>query len=302
MADKNLNMDNSNEEEYEEKGRKEQDEEEEKGGGRNAAYADALLVWPPTPQFNNSRSRSPRIDRPEPFDVLCGRGKPIQNHPGNVILHRIIDEQCLRYHNAPRLRKRGIADELVQAIKNSSGLEQQLPGRFIRHEEDDRGAYWKEISEDAARDKVSHCFRARRVMMLNEKKNSTLPLRVSSPPAVIAVAVASPPSPGDDAAFDRSFAVTNDVGPLPYYSYLQHHQPQAACSSQLQETLVEGYPQQLSLQMLAFFLGGGGGPPGGGAGGGPPAHWTTIRDPNPARNTQQEEQEGDGRQRTNSQD
>lgn len=300
MTDNNPSMDNSNGEEYKEKGRRGQDEVVDNGGKSNAVHAGTVLVLPPpTSQSNNNSNRRSRIARPEPFDVLCGRGKPIQNHPGNVILHRIVDEQCVRYHGAPRLRKRGIADELVQAIKNSKRFEQQLPGRFIRHAQDNRGEYWEEISEDAARDKVSHCFRARRVMMkLNGKKNSNLPLLLSSPPPAIAVAVASAPSPGDDTVFDRSFAVVmNDMRPLPHYSYLQQHQPQQAASYQQQETLVEGHPQQqLPPQMLAYFLGGAGG-------NGPHAHWTSIKDPTPTSNTYQEGQQSeDGRQRTISQD
>jgi hypothetical protein len=298
MTDYNQSMDNSNGEEYKEEGEREQDEEEGNGGKSNG-HAGALLVFSPIPKSNN-RNRLSRIERPEPFDVLCGRGKPIQKHPGNIIIHRIVDEQCERYHTAPRQRKRGIADEIVQAIKKSKRLEQQLPGRFIRRERDDRGAYWKEISDDAARDKVSHCFRARRrLVMLNKKKTSTSP-PLGSPPLSgrRAVAVASAPSNVDATVFDRSFAVMNDMGPSPYYSY--HHQPQAA-SYQLHETLGEGYHQQPPVQMLGYYYASYDGAPLLG-GGGPPAHWATIRDPNPTRNPQQEGQQGDGQQRTDSQD
>jgi hypothetical protein len=104
------------------------------------------------------------VDAPEPFDVLFGRGKPIQKHPGNKLLRLLIDQNCHRYNKAPRLERRAIANEIVQGIKSNHG---KLPGRFLRlcesAEQDAEDDYeWTEASDEVAIDKVSHCFRARR--------------------------------------------------------------------------------------------------------------------------------------------
>lgn len=345
------NISNDDGEEYnEEKKRKAQDEQEEggtimlTGGQSNGHVAGATLVDFPPPMLlqnlsnsisnniNNNIRRNRIIDRPNSFDVLCGRGKAIQSHPGNIILHRIVDKECERYHSAPRLNRRSIANEIVQAIKNSKQrFEQQIPGRFIRQEKDHGdagggghgGAYWKEISEDEARDKVSHCFRARRLLMLlnKDKSKTTERLFVSSssspsrPPEVIAVvmgasAAVPPLSNGggdDDMLFDPSSSFpavryADRTTPSHYYSHLQQHQQQPQPASyqlpqQETNTLGEGgYHQQQhqpSLQMLAYHYASSsyhGAPPllgGGGTGAPPPPSWTTstIRDPNPSSST-----------------
>jgi hypothetical protein len=95
----------------------------------------------------------------EPFDVLCGKGKPIQKHPGNKLLRLLIDQNCHRYNKAPRLERRAIANEIVQGIKCNVG---KLPGRFLRFCESAEEVGWREVSDAASIDKVSHCFRARR--------------------------------------------------------------------------------------------------------------------------------------------
>ena len=109
-------------------------------------------------------SSSPMVYAPAPFDVLFGRGKPTQKHPGNKLLRLLIDQNCHRYNKAPRREKRAIANEIVQGIKSNHG---KLPGRFLRPcesglEREYDPAGWKEATDNVAIDKVSHCFRARR--------------------------------------------------------------------------------------------------------------------------------------------
>jgi hypothetical protein len=104
------------------------------------------------------------VDVPEPFDILLGRGKPTQKHPGNRLLRLLIDINWHRYNKSPRQEKRAIANEIVQGIKSNHG---KLPGRFLRpcesgREQEDDPAGWTEVSDSIAIDKVSHCFRARR--------------------------------------------------------------------------------------------------------------------------------------------
>lgn len=101
------------------------------------------------------------IVAPELFDILCGKGKPIQKHPGNVLLRLLIDQNSHRYNKAPRLKRRAIANEIVQGLKSNTG---KLPGRFLRFcdESAEEQEGWTEVSNAEAIDKVSHCFRARR--------------------------------------------------------------------------------------------------------------------------------------------
>jgi hypothetical protein len=308
MADDNPStMDSNREARGKEEGRRE--DEEGKSGTRNEQAGD-IFVFSPVRRTNdnnnnnNNNNRRSRIDKPELFDILCGRGKPIQEHPGNIILHQIVDEHCERYHSAPRLRKRGISDEIVQAIKKSERQheQRQLPGRFIRREQGDRGAYWKEISDDAARDKVSHCFRARRGQhsrIVIEEKTSTssqLPAAGAVAP-VVAIPVVS--TGGDN--------IMNDMEPSPY-PYLQqqqqqHHQSQILITSQLQQQGAlpvgegGGYHQQSSapFQMLVahYYAYQHGAPLLGVVGLAGPPHGTTT-DPAPATllPLQQEEKQG----------
>jgi hypothetical protein len=113
------------------------------------------------------------IDAPDPFDVLFGRGKPIQKHPGNKLLRLLIDQNCHRYNKAPRLERRAIANEIVQGIKSNNG---KLPGRFLRpreseDQEEEHG--WEEATDKVAIDKVSHCFRARRSLAPEKASSGT---------------------------------------------------------------------------------------------------------------------------------
>jgi hypothetical protein len=293
MADYNPSSMDSNREIDKEEGRRREDEEGKRRTTSDEQAGDIFVFSPARRRSHDNSNRRSRIDRPEQFDILCGRGKPTQNHPGNVILHQIVDEHCERYHSAPRLLKRGIADEIVQAIKKSrcQHYEQQQPGRFImREQEGNGGVYWKEISDDAARDKVSHCFRARRrhLMMIEEKTSTSSQL-----PAAGAVAVAIPPalSTASDnrEVLGRSFALMNDMelSPYPYLQQQQQQQQQQHHQSQTTSQL----PQraQSSLQMVAYYYACHGVPLLGVGLAGPPPHGTT-RDPAPATPPPQQEE------------
>lgn len=93
-----------------------------------------------------------RIESPNNIDVLSGRGKPFQENIGNKVLHQIVDLHAQRYHGAPRKARRKIAQEIVEAIKSNGS-------RFLQRCQDDG---WREVDDEVAKDKVSHCFRSRR--------------------------------------------------------------------------------------------------------------------------------------------
>ena len=89
------------------------------------------------------------IDLPTTFDVLLGRGKPIQYHAGNVHLRHVIDNHRDKYDVAGRGGKAVVADTIVQLIKSSSR-------RFLKQ---GKNGWWYEVPDDVAREKVCSGFR-----------------------------------------------------------------------------------------------------------------------------------------------
>jgi hypothetical protein len=76
------------------------------------------------------------------------------DHPGNIHLAILIDQLRNAYQSKNRLDKTAISNEVVCVVKASNG-------RFLKRCEDDIGG-WTEVSDDLAREKVSHGFRTKR--------------------------------------------------------------------------------------------------------------------------------------------
>ena len=86
-------------------------------------------------------------------DVLLGRGVPIQSHPGNIRLAKIIEDRWDTYNQSRKKVKKDISLEIVNLIVNEGG-------RFL--ERDDAGwdaGRWKVCSLEHARYKVTYGFR-----------------------------------------------------------------------------------------------------------------------------------------------
>ncbi len=94
-----------------------------------------------------------RIYRPSRNDVLCGRGKPIQDHWGNLRMRRIIAMHAHRYLHARKHKKQHIVEEVVELVKSSDGV----LARFLKRV--GRENYWVEVPTSVACDKVSHGLR-----------------------------------------------------------------------------------------------------------------------------------------------
>ena len=92
-----------------------------------------------------------RIVLPGSGDVLFGRGKPIQEHPGNLRYHYILDMYQDPYECAKKFQKQEISETVVHLVK-------KYHGRFLKQD----GAGWVAVDDIIARDKVSHGFRTRR--------------------------------------------------------------------------------------------------------------------------------------------
>ncbi len=81
-------------------------------------------------------------------DILFGRGKPIQQTPGNLRLSAIVDSFVTEYHTRNKQDKTALATQIVDMVKSASG-------RFLSK----NAGIWTIVSDDIAREKVSGLFR-----------------------------------------------------------------------------------------------------------------------------------------------
>jgi hypothetical protein len=87
---------------------------------------------------------------PRETDVLCGRGKPYQEHSGNQLLGDIVLEHDIPYRALKRGDKSDLCQQLVVLMQQRHG------GRFIRRRDDDA---WEVVPKEEAKEKVSQAFR-----------------------------------------------------------------------------------------------------------------------------------------------
>ena len=91
------------------------------------------------------------IDVPSSADVLLGRGRGTQSHPGNLLLRQIILSKRGGYQDTYRGEKQAMAARIVELVQKSSG-------RFLIQYPN---GWWYEVSDDVARKKVSHGLRGK---------------------------------------------------------------------------------------------------------------------------------------------
>jgi hypothetical protein len=89
---------------------------------------------------------------PLPDDVLLGRGKPIQQRPGNIRYREMVEKNMDRHEEGNRDAKYAVVASVVHLLKEEGS-------RFVKETEDGGGV---EVDEATARWKISHTFRSRR--------------------------------------------------------------------------------------------------------------------------------------------
>jgi hypothetical protein len=99
-----------------------------------------------------SSAKAHVIYDPSPNDILLGRGKPIQQRPGNVRFRDMLDQHVDKYNKSEKGAKVAVTASIVHLLKEDGG-------RFLKPLE---YGGWVEVDEAAARAKVSHAFRTRR--------------------------------------------------------------------------------------------------------------------------------------------
>mmetsp|Transcript_15982 Transcript_15982/g.39154 ORF Transcript_15982/g.39154 Transcript_15982/m.39154 type:complete len:466 (-) Transcript_15982:284-1681(-) len=90
-----------------------------------------------------------RVHVPGSFDVLFGKGSPLQNHRGNIKFRGLIADCRMAYEKADKDKKRRIIEEIVSTVRQSSGL-------FLRA---DGTGSWIDVDDKAACMKVGSLFR-----------------------------------------------------------------------------------------------------------------------------------------------
>lgn len=97
-------------------------------------------------------------------DVLLGRGKPIQNHPGNMRLSLIVETLLKHYEESSRRHeKTQLAEETVNKM-NKAGV------RFLSKTD----GLWMVATKQAARERVSSTFRTVRERSKNESPGALI--------------------------------------------------------------------------------------------------------------------------------
>jgi len=102
------------------------------------------------------------VKEPLATDVICGRGKMTASHPANRRFRELVDSHKAAYQNSKRRdEKTRITCELVDKLR--------AEGRFVLF--DPNTKLWYEVSEEYAREKVSHSLRSRSTS--TEQRNAT---------------------------------------------------------------------------------------------------------------------------------
>jgi len=91
------------------------------------------------------------ISLPKQNDVLLGREKMMQTHPGNIRYQNLVASLWDEYNGAQKLRKTEIANSIVDSVLDSGG-------HFLKLD----NGYWVEVDKLTARLKVSNAFRDKR--------------------------------------------------------------------------------------------------------------------------------------------
>merc|ERR1711907_518373 len=91
------------------------------------------------------------VETPTEYDILCGQSRVCSNHRGNKCFQVVLDQFAERYDAATTKQEKMTMTKEVVSILHNAG------GRFLKLKD---GA-WEEISNVAARDKVSHALRTK---------------------------------------------------------------------------------------------------------------------------------------------
>jgi hypothetical protein len=94
-----------------------------------------------------------RVSKLHKTDILFGRGKGFQNHPGNQRMREVIEKYKVQYHSLKRSEKQ----ELIEAVYKELTEE---GARFLKKLDNEDA--WVKVDRPVALQKVSHTLRCRK--------------------------------------------------------------------------------------------------------------------------------------------
>lgn len=149
-----------------------------------------------------------KIFVPRKYDVLFGRGRPLQDHPGNLRFHRIVNRARASYLMSRKEDKIGVARDVLSEIKTSKKGDPESkdkpkkkssddgdddddvnspssggePGRFLKKaskggSSPGEQAYWVEVPDSVAIEKISHALRGRKRSETRNRSDSSRQIR-----------------------------------------------------------------------------------------------------------------------------
>ena len=122
-----------------------------------AAASTTPSSTPSSTTTTHSTAMSMMIDLPFKYDVLLGRGKPMQRHYGNKFLKELIGQRYTEYNN---VKGKGKKSEIAQSIVNQITTH-PYNGRFLKRNDTSHG-FWEPVPNVVALERVCHGFRTHR--------------------------------------------------------------------------------------------------------------------------------------------
>ena len=132
-----------------------------------------------------SRSLHNGLFEPGPKDILLGKGRNIENSPGNLRFRRLIAQFHDQYNRLCRFERTTFATTMLISVKNSGG---RFYKKSSSSSSSNRQEVWEEVDDDVARDKITHAFRNYRTKLARERTEQERP-----PPSTQAPCFASNP-------------------------------------------------------------------------------------------------------------
>jgi hypothetical protein len=136
----------------------------------------------------NSKAGVAQTRKPNPEDILLGRGKPYQHHPGNEAMRRLVEQHKDNYNSLPRDKRGVVANMLMCQL-------QDVGARFLKRDDTVKNGGWEVAQGSEAYEKLCHALRAKASL----KKKKTVDSTSSTGPKA-GVGGVSVPTEGDASA------------------------------------------------------------------------------------------------------
>ena len=119
-----------------------------------AQFAASGTVVTATKGARSQESKEPIVL--QDYDIICGRDKLSQTHPGNKRFRELVEAHRGRYKDCMyRNDKTCITDEILALAQSW-----RPGGRFLKRDAGASGKDWRDVGDHYARQKVSHALRA----------------------------------------------------------------------------------------------------------------------------------------------